>query len=87
AVDRRFYGEFLLDGSVAIGDVTSVYAPAARPAQPTMTIDEAIREQLPRPVEGDAVVLHGLQMTVREMDGPQITRVGLRLPRGPQTPL
>jgi potassium/hydrogen antiporter len=80
-VTPRFYGEFVLDGSVSIGDVCSIYAPGARPEQPDLTVDEVIRSRLPRPVEGDAVQVHTLEMTVREMDDSRIVRVGLRLPR------
>ena len=35
-----------------------------------------------QPVEGDAVALAGVVLTVAEMDGARIRRVALRLPRG-----
>jgi NhaP-type Na+/H+ and K+/H+ antiporter len=36
---------------------------------------------LRRPVEGDAVALAGVVLTVAEMEGARISRVAVRLPR------
>jgi len=36
-------------------------------------------------VEGDALEIAGLRLTVARMEGPQIVQVGLLLPRGPAT--
>jgi NhaP-type Na+/H+ and K+/H+ antiporter len=47
------------------------------------TLGELVRARLLRPpVEGDAVTLAGVVLTVAEMDGARIKRVALRLPRG-----
>lgn len=80
---HRAIGEFLLDADAPAADVLRLYgAEPPRHVPDGATLDDLLRAQLPgRPVEGDAVACAGLVLTVAEMDGPRVRRVGLRLPR------
>ncbi|MFJ5380659.1 potassium/proton antiporter [Cupriavidus sp. CER94] len=75
--------DFLLDGQARLADVAALYA--TRPlqaAQQDQTLEEGMLAVFPSPpVEGDAVEIAGLRLTVTRMEGPRITQVGLLLPR------
>lgn len=80
---REFYGDFILDAQAQLGEVATVYGDtSAHQALQGNTLAEAIQAKLRRsPVEGDAVELCGMLLTVRTMDGDKVTRVGMKLPR------
>jgi len=75
--------DFLLDGQARLADVAALYA--TRPlqaAQQEKTLEEGMLAVFPSPpVEGDAVEIAGLRLTVTRMEGPRIAQVGLLLPR------
>ncbi len=75
--------DFLLDGQARLADVAALYGTRelTQPEQ-ERTLEEAMLAVFPSPpVEGDAVEIAGLRLTVTRMDGPRITQVGLLLPR------
>jgi len=75
--------DFVLDGQAALADVALLYG--SRPLTPEelqWTLETAMLAMFPSPpVEGDAVEIAGLRLTVTRMDGPRIVQVGLLLPR------
>lgn len=74
---RSFFGDFVLNGDARLEDVCEAYgvAPVG-----TGTLEEFLRRRLKgRPVVGDAVEVGDIELTVREMDGPRIVKVGLKL--------
>lgn len=75
--------DFLLDGQALLADVAALYGTRAlTPAEQERTLAEAMLAVFPSPpVEGDAVEIAGLRLTVTRMEGPRITQVGLLLPR------
>lgn len=75
------YGDFVLDGKASLNDVVLLYGGAlGNESLPDLTLDEAIRKKLRRhAVEGDSVVLHGLQFTVQDVERGLATKVGLKL--------
>jgi cell volume regulation protein A len=81
---HRTFGEFLFDADSPAADVLGLYGAALPPQTPAgATLGDLVRTLLPRrPVEGDTVACAGLVLTVAEMDGPHLRRIGLRLPRG-----
>jgi cell volume regulation protein A len=80
---HRAFGEFFIDADAPAFEVLALYGVKAPPQAGTDgSIGELVRTRLNRqPVEGDAVNLHGVVLTVAEMDGARISRVALRLPR------
>jgi cell volume regulation protein A len=80
---HRSFGEFFIDADAPAADVLELYG-VTLPAHVRVdgTLGELVRSRLLRPpVEGDAVALAGVVLTVAEMDGARIRRVALRLPR------
>ncbi len=73
--------QFTVGGDAPLADVVALYAPRMREAAGSrQTVAEAMAAELPAPVEGDRVDLHGLQWTVAAMDGDRIERVTLSVP-------
>ena len=74
---RMFFGDFVLNGDALLEDVCDAYgvAPVGKGS-----LEEFLRRRLKgRPVVGDAVHVGDIELTVREMDGPRIVKVGLKL--------
>jgi cell volume regulation protein A len=77
---RAVYGDFVLEGAARIGDVAQFYEIPIAPADAALTLEGYLRRALrKRPVPGDAIMLGRMRLTVREMDGDRITKVGLKL--------
>jgi len=78
---RTVYGDFVLEGAARLGDVAQFYEIPIPPADAGLTLEEHLRRRAlrKRPVPGDSVTLGRLRLTVREMDGDRITKVGLKL--------
>jgi cell volume regulation protein A len=75
--------DFLLNGQARLLEVAALYgARALTEAERLRTLEQAMLAvfQSP-PVEGDAVEIAGLRLTVTRMDGARIVQVGLLLPR------
>jgi len=75
--------DFLLDGQAALADVAALYGTRAlTPEEQERTLEGGMLAVFPSPpVEGDAVEIAGLRLTVTRMEGPRIAQVGLLLPR------
>ena len=68
----------LLDGGMRTR--YAVFRVAFAPSDAGLTLEQYLRRALrKRPVQGDAVTLGRLRLTVRERDGDRITKVGLKL--------
>lgn len=77
---QRFFGDFVLDGGARFGDVAAMYGFAASGEEGDLSLAAALHQRLRgRAVVGDSVAFGKLMLTVREMDGKEITRVGLKL--------
>jgi cell volume regulation protein A len=77
---RVVYGAFVLEGGARLGELAQFYEISIAPADAGLTLEEYLRRALrKRPVTGDAVALDRVRLTVREMDGERITKVGLKL--------
>ncbi len=74
---RRFFGDFVLNAGALVEDVCAAYGV---PPLGSGRLDEFLRRRLKgRPVVGDSVQVGDIELTVREMEGPRIVRVGLKL--------
>jgi len=77
---RAVYGDFVLEGAARLGDVARFYEIPIAPADAGLTLEQYLRRALrKRPVPGDGVTAVRLRLTVREMEGDRITKVGLKL--------
>lgn len=79
-MDQRFFGSFAINGEAKLGDLALMYGLE----MPGELRDRTAAEHLAlafknRPVVGDRVRINGLELVVREMDGPRIAKVGLVL--------
>jgi cell volume regulation protein A len=78
--ERAFFGTFTFDGDVLMGDVSDTYGLTLSPGERDMTVAEFISLRVGgHPVIGDDVDWHGIHWVVSEMEGNDVTRVGLRL--------
>jgi cell volume regulation protein A len=75
--------DFLLSGDAMLRDVVGLYGTRELSAdEGARTLEAAMQKAFTSPpVEGDAVEIAGLKLTVTRMDGPRIIQVGLLLPR------
>ena len=74
---RSFFGDFVLNADAKLEDVCEAYGV---PALGSGTLEEFLRRRLKgRPVVGDAVHVGEIELTVREMEGARIVKVGLKL--------
>lgn len=80
---REFYGDFVFDGDALLTDVAALYGNVEEHAElQQYTLGVAIEKRLRRaPVEGDAVELCNMLLTVRTMEGATVTKVGMKLPK------
>lgn len=80
---RAVFGDFVLDGHQPTGLLCEFYGLPAVP-DPQLPLSEWVARRLGRPaVVGDRVPLGGAMLSVREMDGPRIRRLGLSIPLRP----
>ncbi|GAA3944967.1 potassium/proton antiporter [Allohahella marinimesophila] len=80
--DRRFFGEFLLEGQATLGDVQLVYGFKVDRFQPQKTLSDCFAEdKRGHPVVGDRLDLGSIMLTVRAVEGDLVTKVGLKLSR------
>lgn len=79
--------DFLLAGNARLQDVAALYGTRQLTDEEAgRTLEDAMLAVFPSPpVEGDAVQIAGLRLTVTRMEGPQIVQVGLLLPRSAAT--
>ena len=82
---RRFFGEFTVDGVSAMADFAEIYlSDSVTDIRPAETIGDYLSRRLHHKAsEGDVVELGKVVLVVREMDLRQIVKVGVKLPRPP----
>jgi cell volume regulation protein A len=76
---RQVFGDFALDPSASVADLCAFYGLAVPDSAAPLA--DWLEQELKRPpVVGDGVDWAGAHFSVRGMDGPRITKVGLSLP-------
>ncbi|MBQ0753399.1 MAG: potassium/proton antiporter [Gammaproteobacteria bacterium] len=79
---KRFYGDFTVRGDVLVTDVLAAYGVGhSDPIQPTLTVSQLFQRRAGRPVIGDTLMIGGLRLRVRAVQGKEVLQVGIRLPR------
>ena len=78
--EREFFGTFTLDGTSLMQDVALAYGLTLSDGEASITLAEFVAMRVGgHPVLGDDVYWHGIHWVVSEMEGGNITRVGIRL--------
>src|SRR5690606_32683218 len=81
--DRRFFGEFTVNGSAQLRDVQAMYGVTVRDYDPDLTLSGCFaRVSRGHPVVGDRLDLGGIMLVAREVAGDKVVKVGLKLSRG-----
>jgi cell volume regulation protein A len=76
---REVFGDFVLDAYTPIGQLCAFYA-LPLPSDSEQTLGHWLEEALHRPpVVGDSAMLGHVELSVRQMDGRRIERVGIKL--------
>lgn len=77
---QRFFGEFVLAADACVGDVAAAYGIVLGDIDPALSLAGLLRQRLgKRLVVGDRLKLDRITLTVREVEGGAVTRVGLKL--------
>ncbi|MAT83532.1 MAG: potassium/proton antiporter [Gammaproteobacteria bacterium] len=77
--ELEFFGEFLIQTEANLKALGDVYGFQVDETDAGLGVGEFLARQFPRPVVGDRVILQGVELVVREVEGNDITRVGLKL--------
>ncbi|MDQ2070372.1 potassium/proton antiporter [Natronospira bacteriovora] len=79
ADDRRFFGEFTLDGAARLSDVAAMYGITPPEGSEDQTAAEFLIDRFGKPVVGDRVRIDSVELVIRKMNGDQPEKVGLKL--------
>jgi potassium/hydrogen antiporter len=78
--EHRFYGDFILNGTALLADISEVYGFAFPGSYREQTLDSYLNRVFHgRPVVGDVAPLSTAELVINEIDQGRITKVGLRL--------
>ncbi len=80
--DRRFFGEFTLNGTATLKEVRAVYGVVVERFPPSYSLSDCFaKARRGHPVIGDRIDFGSLMLVVRALDGDRVTKVGLKLRR------
>lgn len=78
--DRRFFGEFVLNGEARLADVKLVYGVSVERFPPELSLSDCFaKAQHGHPVVGDRLDLGGIMLVVKAVDGDRVTQVGMKI--------
>ena len=82
ASEQQFYGEFILNPNIRVGDLALAYGLHLNDVTAEQTLVELFIKQFGSvPVSGDRIQLEGFEVTVKELDElSQIKTFGLKIP-------
>lgn len=77
---QKFFGEFVLNGNAKLADIAALYGFNTPDEAHDATLSEVLTTRFNnRPVVGDRAQLGPVQLVIREMDGNEISKIGLKL--------
>lgn len=80
-LDKRFFGDFVLQGQAQLGDVAAVYGLDLKGRNAKESLSDFISEAVGgEAVVGDYTEWQGLTWVVVEMENDKVSKVGLRFP-------
>lgn len=78
--EHRFFGDFVLDGDARVADVEAVYGLGLNYRNADETLAAFLAHHFRnKPVVGDRLRSHGVELVVRAVEKGVVTRVGLKL--------
>lgn len=78
--DRRFFGEFVLNGEAQLSDVKMVYGVSVDRYPPEFTLSDCFaKAHHGHPVIGDRLDLGGIMLVVKAVDGDRVVQVGMKI--------
>ena len=78
--DRRFFGEFVLNGDARLSDVEMVYGVSVDRYPLEFTLSECFaKAHHGHPVVGDRLDLGGIMLVVKAVDGDRVVQVGMKI--------
>jgi cell volume regulation protein A len=78
--DRRFFGDFTVNGAALLRDVQAIYGVTIPGHAPELSISDCFaRACRGHPVVGDRLDLGSIMLVAREVVGDQVLKVGLKL--------
>lgn len=78
--DRRFFGDFTVNGAAVLRDVQDMYDVTIKGFEPELTLADCfLRACRGHPVLGDRIDLGSIMLVAREVVGDQVVKVGLKL--------
>jgi cell volume regulation protein A len=78
--DRALFGDLVLDGTVAVGELSAAYGLSPRSEGQERSLADLFAATFGTAVEvGDRLALDAIELVVREADGGRATRIGLVL--------
>lgn len=77
--ERRFFGEFIINGDARMDDLASLYGFVPPADAAGRSVSEFLGERFGKPVVGDRVRIDPVELVVRRMDGGYCARIGLKL--------
>ena len=78
-IQMRVFGEFIIQTDANLRALGTVYGFQTDDGDAELTVGEYLARQFPRPVVGDRVTLQGVELVIREVQGNDVTKVGLKL--------
>ena len=80
-LDERFFGDFILQSDARLGDISQVYGLNLQDdVDEQQTLGQFVIQLIGgEPVIGDQVEWDGLTWTIAEMDGNQVSKIGVRI--------
>jgi cell volume regulation protein A len=76
----QYYGSFTLSAEATLGDIAEVYGVPVPESLRARTLAQYMDWRFRgRTVVGDSVRLGPMELVVRELEGPKITKVGVRI--------
>ncbi|TDY00070.1 potassium/proton antiporter [Thiohalophilus thiocyanatoxydans] len=80
AADHQFFGDFILEPSARLCDLSTAYGVPVPHACDTLSVGEYLTQQFHnKPVVGDRVKLDKIELVVLEMEAGQIVKIGLKI--------
>jgi cell volume regulation protein A len=78
--DRRFFGDFTVNGAALLKDVQAIYGVTIPGHAPEWSLSDCFaRSSRGHPVVGDRLDLGSIMLVAREVQGDQVLKVGLKL--------
>lgn len=78
--DRRFFGDFTVNGAALLRDVQAIYGVSTQRYAPELSLSDCFAKACRgHPVVGDRLDLGTMMLVAREVQGDQVLQVGIRL--------